>query len=118
MLNFEVIPTGTFYFDIATPRNDFETGAQQLDRETGLPKWSIAALHRAVEDRRTEQVAITVLSKEDPNTLLTPMAPIEFEGLRVMSGQGNSGTTWVSLSAKGVKPAGAAPAQHKNSEGK
>lgn len=100
-------PLGMLVFDMANPRNDFDTKQQKTD-ENGTPMWTVQCLLRQENARAFETIRVNVPSKQDPNEVLTPLAPVSFENLRVMTGD-NNGRTWVSFSADRINTAAAAP---------
>lgn len=89
---------GTMLFDSAYPRNDFNSGEQRKNAD-GVPMWSMNIILRQPDARRSETLTVSVPSPVDPSTKLDPFAPIGFEGLRIMTGEGNDGHTWVSFAA-------------------
>lgn len=102
-------PLGTVVFDAASPRNDYETGIQRTNDE-GVPMWRVAAILRQEDARQSEQIAVVVPSRTNPADEIQPFTPVAFEGLRMMTGQGNNGSTWVSFHADKVSPVAAGAA--------
>lgn len=104
---------GIMLYDAASPRNDFETGQQRIDEETGLPQWSVAVLLRQEGARRAEPINITVNSKTDPNDEFEYGDKVIAENIVCRTGAAQNGGNWVSFTADGIRPAqgrsGAAP---------
>lgn len=96
---------GIMLFDTATPRNDFDTGLQRVDEETGLPQWSVAVLLRQEDARRAEPINITVLAKEDPNESFEYGDKVIAENIICRTGAAQNGGNWVSFTADAIKPA-------------
>lgn len=96
---------GTMLFDAATPRNDFDTGMQRVDAETGLPQWSVGVLLRQEDARRAEPINITVNSKDDPNEQFEYGDKVIAENIVCRTGAAQNGGNWVSFTADAIKPA-------------
>lgn len=105
MLNLPItsIP-GVILFDNARPKNEFNSQAQKTD-ENGVPQWRCRCVVRQNGANQSEFVDVTIASPVDPNSSVNPFTPIVFDGLRVMTGQGHNGATWVSLFADSMRPA-------------
>lgn len=74
------------------------TGAQATDRQTGVPLWRVSVfVMDADSSRAPEQVSVTVPAATAP--ALPQLAPIRFEGLRVLMWAGGA-----SLRADSVEP--------------
>lgn len=98
---------GIMLFDASNPRNDFETGQQRVDNESGLPQWSVAVLLRQEDARRAEPINITVNSKEDPGKGLEYGDKVVAENIVCRTGAAQNGGNWVSFTADSIKPASA-----------
>ena len=110
---------GIMLYDTASPRNDFETGQQRIDEETGLPQWSVAVLLRQEDARRAEPINITVLAKNDPNESFEYGDKVIAENITCRTGAAQNGGNWVSFTADAIKPAPAkSAAQPKPAEAK
>ena len=96
---------GIMLYDTATPRNDFDSGVQKIDEETGLPQWSVAVLLRQEDARRAEPINITVNSKEDPNTKFEYGDKVMAENIVCRTGASPNGGNWVSFTADAIKSA-------------
>lgn len=105
MLNLPIssIP-GLVLFDSARPKNEFNSQAQKVD-ENGVPQWRCRCVVRLEDANQSEFVDVTIASPVDPSTVVNPFARVAFDGLRVMTGQGHNGATWVSLFADSMRPA-------------
>lgn len=96
---------GIMLYDTATPRNDFDTGMQRVDAETGLPQWSVAVLLRQEDARRAEPINITINSKDDPNDQFEYGDKVVAEGIMCRTGAAQNGGNWISFTASAIKPA-------------
>lgn len=94
-------PLGRVFFDGAFPRNDFDTGVQKKN-DAGVPIWSISVVLRQPDSRRSENLTVNVPATKDPNDIFDVLCPIQFEGLKIMTGA-NKGNTWVSFSADKIE---------------
>ena len=105
MLNLPIssIP-GLVLFDSARPKNEFNSQAQKVD-ENGVPQWRCRCVVRWEDANQSECEEGTIASTVDPSTVVNPFARVAFDGLRVMTGQGHNGATWVSLFADSMRPA-------------
>lgn len=106
MLNLPIstIP-GFVLFDSARPKNEFNSQAQKVD-ENGVPQWRCRCVVRLDDANSAEFVDVTIPSPVDPSTVVNPFTLVAFDGLRVMTGQGHNGATWVSLFADAMRPVG------------
>src|ERR1700712_5216272 len=88
-----VFPHGAYVVSEAEPVRDFEKSApgrpvQQLDKESGLPVWSVSVLDADPEARSKDKtVAVKIAATHQPvppeavNGL--PFRPVEFDGMTV-----------------------------------
>jgi len=114
-LPFEVaFPDGVYAAGAFEPVRDFEKSqgdrfVQQLDKNTGLPMWSVEVID-ADPAARARTVKIKVLSHNQP--VLPPAAggapfvPVEFTGLTVTPYVNQNGKLGYSLKATGVRAPG------------
>lgn len=114
MMNFAIKPEGTFRFDTCTARTEYGTDTQKTNAE-GIPQWTVSVIYRGAEDARSELMNVTVSQKDNPSDSIEEFAPVDFDDMHIMSGD-NNGRTWVSLSAAGVHPKGAARVQAQNAQ--
>ncbi|WP_306512586.1 plasmid replication, integration and excision activator [Janibacter hoylei] len=75
--------------DFKAPKREDGSRPQQVDKETGLPVWSIQVLDADPEARKNSKtVTVKLLARQQPvppeNTSGTPFNPVGFTGLTVM----------------------------------
>ncbi|WP_226360298.1 plasmid replication, integration and excision activator [Pseudonocardia sp. ICBG1142] len=89
----DVFPLGAFVVSEVEAVRDFEKSGpgrpvQQVDRESGLPVWSVSVLDADPEARRSEKtVVVKIAAAHQPvppeATAGLPFRPVEFDGLTV-----------------------------------
>lgn len=126
----EVFPHGAFVVSEVEPVRDFDKSApgrpvQQMDKESGLPVWSVSVLDADPEARRADKtVTVKIAATHQPVPPEAahglPFRPVEFDGLTVTPYvQENGGRPRVAYSFRASAmraPAGQRPASGKNQE--
>ncbi len=89
----DVFPHGAFVVSEVEPVRDFDKSTpgrpvQQLDKESGLPVWSVSVLDADPAARRTEKtVTVKIAAAHQPvppeAAAGLPFRPVEFDGLTV-----------------------------------
>lgn len=89
----EVFPDGAFVVSEVEPVRDFDKSApgrpvQQLDKESGLPVWSVSVLDADPNARRSDKtVTVKIAAQHQPvppeAAAGLPFRPVEFDGLTV-----------------------------------
>ena len=89
----DVFPHGAFVVSEVEPVRDFDKSApgrpvQQLDKESGLPVWSVSVLDADPAARRSDKTVTVKISATHqpvpPDTAAgLPFRPVEFDGLTV-----------------------------------
>ncbi|WP_226361521.1 plasmid replication, integration and excision activator [Pseudonocardia sp. ICBG1142] len=89
----DVFPLGAFIVSEVEAVRDFEKSApgrpvQQMDKESGLPVWSVSVLDADPEARRSEKtVVVKIAAAHQPvppeAAAGLPFRPVEFDGLTV-----------------------------------
>lgn len=126
----EVFPHGAYVVSEVEPVRDFDKSApgrpvQQLDKETGLPVWSVSVLDADPEARSKEKtVVVKIAATHQPvppeAAAGLPFRPVEFDGLTVTPYvQENGGRPRVaySIRAAGMRTPGG-HSQHSGGRGK
>ena len=126
----EVFPHGAFVVSEVEPVRDFDKSApgrpvQQVDKESGLPVWSVSVLDADPEARRADKtVTVKIAATHQPVPPEAahglPFRPVEFEGLTVtpyVQENGSRPRVAYSFRAAAMRaPAGQRPAPGKNQE--
>ncbi|MDN5919886.1 MAG: plasmid replication, integration and excision activator [Pseudonocardia sp.] len=126
----DVFAHGAFVVSEVEPVRDFDKSApgrpvQQVDKESGLPVWSVSVLDADPEARRADKtvsVKFAVSHQPVPPEAVQglPFRPVEFEGLTVTPYVNESGgrpRVAYSFRASAMRaPAGQRPAPGKNQE--
>ncbi|PKB32451.1 plasmid replication, integration and excision activator [Pseudonocardia alni] len=89
----DVFPHGAFVVSEVEPVRDFDKSApgrpvQQLDKDSGLPVWSVSVLDADPAARRTDKtVTVKIAAPHQPvppeAAAGLPFRPVEFDGLTV-----------------------------------
>lgn len=92
----DVFPHGAFLLseveavpDFKAPQREDGSRPQQVDKDTGVPVWSVQVLDADPEARKNSKtVTVKLLARQQPvppeNTSGMPFNPVEFTGLTVM----------------------------------
>lgn len=126
----DVFAHGAFVVSEVEAVRDFDKSApgrpvQQLDKESGLPVWSVSVLDADPEARRADKtVTVKIAATHQPVPPEAahglPFRPVEFEGLTVtpyVQENGNRPRVAYSFRATAMRaPAGQRPAAGKNQE--
>lgn len=126
----DVFPHGAFVVSEVEPVRDFDKSApgrpvQQMDKESGLPVWSVSVLDADPEARRSDKtVTVKIAATHQPVPPEAahglPFRPVEFDGLTVTPYvQESAGRPRVAYSFRASAmraPAGQRPASGKNQE--
>lgn len=82
------------------PKLEYQSNNQKVDKDTGLPLWSVVALRR--ENGVTEQFSVSVPSTEAP-----PMGQLQFTNLvlHYLPARGEGAWTGIYLTADSVEEA-------------
>ncbi|WP_103382861.1 plasmid replication, integration and excision activator [Pseudonocardia dioxanivorans] len=115
----DVFPHGAFVVSEVEPVRDFDKSSagrpvQQLDKETGLPVWSVSVLDADPEARRADKtVAVKIAATQQPvppeAAAGLPFRPVEFDGLTVtpyVAENGGRPRVAYSLRATGMRAPG------------
>jgi hypothetical protein len=100
--------TNTIYevSDEAVPKRDEKTGAQKLDRETGLPMWTVALYGRgrAAGKKWSQVINVTVVSADRPDAEEgEQVVPIDLEALPWVSEQNGKARSGTAFKATGLQ---------------
>ncbi|MBN9759254.1 MULTISPECIES: plasmid replication, integration and excision activator [unclassified Pseudonocardia] len=89
----DVFPRGAFVVSEVEAVRDFDKSSpgrpvQQVDRESGLPVWSVSVLDADPEARRSEKTVVVKIAAADQPVPPEaagglPFRPVEFDGLTV-----------------------------------
>ncbi|MBC3191466.1 plasmid replication, integration and excision activator [Pseudonocardia sp. C8] len=122
----EVFPHGAYVVSEVAPVRDFEKSqpgrpVQQLDKETGLPVWSVSVLDADPEARSKDKtVVVKIAATHQPvppeAAAGLPFRPVEFEGVTVtpyVAENGGRPRVAYSIRATGMR----APGGHGSSSG-
>lgn len=125
----DVFPHGAFVVSEVEQVRDFEKSSagrpvQQLDKESGLPVWSVSVLDADPEARRSDKtVVVKIAATHQPvppeAAAGLPFRPVEFDGLTVtpyVAENGGRPRVAYSFRASGMRAPGnhgAKPAPHK-----
>jgi hypothetical protein len=128
----EVFPHGAYVVADVEAVRDFDKSApgrpvQQLDKESGLPVWSVSVLDADPDARRQDKTVVVKIAATHqpvpPESLAgMPFRPVEFDGLTVtpyVAENGGRPRVAYSLRASGMRaPSGGAskPTPRSNSE--
>lgn len=91
--------------DEITPKIDEKTGAQKLDRETGLPMWTAPMFGRgrAIGRKWSGQLNVTIVSAQKPGAEDGDrVIPIDLEALPWVSEQNGKTRNGVAFKASGL----------------
>jgi hypothetical protein len=90
----DVFPHGAYVVSEVTPVSDYdrstkERPVQQVDKDSGLPLWSVEVLDADPEaGKKNRTVSVKIAAKHQPVPpevpAGTPFAPVEFEGLSAL----------------------------------
>ena len=91
--------------DNVTPKRDEKTGAQKLDRETGLPMWTAPMFGRgrAKDKKWSGQLTVTSVAAEKPAAEDgDQVLPLDLEALPWVSEQNGKARNGVAFKASGL----------------